>query len=450
MHKPTNTQVKIAVVGHTNAGKTSLLRTLTRDRDFGEVSMRPATTRHSEATRVMVDAAVAIEFDDTPGLEDPMGLLDILHTEHDELRTPGPERLKNFLRSDLAHTDYAQEAKAIKQLLASDLALYVVDAREPVAGKYTDEFVILNLAGKPILAVLNFVASTEANVTAWRKALQNAGIHNIVAYDSVVFEVKDEIRLLSQLALLLPTAETLFERLTAQRLAERRAQSDGAAALIAEMVLQCARYTAPSTTERSALEHRVRERERHCNRELLALFNFVPDDYVSDTLPIEGTEWHVDPFDAQALTELGLGLGSAAAKGAAAGAALDLMTGFTSLGAATVIGGAVGVAIDAGRRLQRYVEREPDDTTTTRISDDTLLFLARRACRLVAELLQRGHAATRPIDALPDLGTPLSCEAELRAILSDARRYQRDVDDHILARITALLAAEFTASPDIE
>ena len=32
--------LKLAVVGHTNVGKTSLLRTLTRDVGFGEVSHR--------------------------------------------------------------------------------------------------------------------------------------------------------------------------------------------------------------------------------------------------------------------------------------------------------------------------------------------------------------------------------------------------------------------------
>ena len=35
--------LKLAVVGHTNVGKTSLLRTLTRDVGFGEVSHRPST-----------------------------------------------------------------------------------------------------------------------------------------------------------------------------------------------------------------------------------------------------------------------------------------------------------------------------------------------------------------------------------------------------------------------
>ena len=42
----------LAVVGHTNVGKTSLLRTLTRDVGFGEVSHRPSTTRHVEGARL--------------------------------------------------------------------------------------------------------------------------------------------------------------------------------------------------------------------------------------------------------------------------------------------------------------------------------------------------------------------------------------------------------------
>ena len=44
--------LKLAVVGHTNVGKTSLLRTLTRDVGFGEVSHRPSTTRHVEGARL--------------------------------------------------------------------------------------------------------------------------------------------------------------------------------------------------------------------------------------------------------------------------------------------------------------------------------------------------------------------------------------------------------------
>ena len=44
----------VAVVGHSNAGKTSLMRTLTRRRDFGEISVHPATTRHVELAELAV------------------------------------------------------------------------------------------------------------------------------------------------------------------------------------------------------------------------------------------------------------------------------------------------------------------------------------------------------------------------------------------------------------
>ena len=40
------TTLKLAVVGHANVGKTSLLRTLIRNSNFGDVSDKPGTTRH--------------------------------------------------------------------------------------------------------------------------------------------------------------------------------------------------------------------------------------------------------------------------------------------------------------------------------------------------------------------------------------------------------------------
>ena len=63
--------LKLAVVGHTNVGKTSLLRTLTRDVGFGEVSHRPSTTRHVEGARLSVDGEPLLDLYDTPGLKTP-------------------------------------------------------------------------------------------------------------------------------------------------------------------------------------------------------------------------------------------------------------------------------------------------------------------------------------------------------------------------------------------
>ena len=62
----------LAVVGHTNVGKTSLLRTLLKDSYFGEVSHHPSTTKHVEGAKLLVEDKTLLEFYDTPGLEDAL------------------------------------------------------------------------------------------------------------------------------------------------------------------------------------------------------------------------------------------------------------------------------------------------------------------------------------------------------------------------------------------
>src|SRR5690606_13177729 len=69
-----NDILRVAVVGHTNTGKTSLLRTLARDAGFGAVSDSAGTTRHVEGLRLMADGSAAVELYDTPGMEDAIAL----------------------------------------------------------------------------------------------------------------------------------------------------------------------------------------------------------------------------------------------------------------------------------------------------------------------------------------------------------------------------------------
>ena len=122
--------LKLAVVGHTNTGKTSLLRTLLRDMYFGEVKNEAATTRHVERALIS-DSQTGenlVALFDTPGLEDASGLMDWLE-DNTASRRDGIERLQQFLASDIAKSDaqgdglnnvledYSQEAKVIRQLL---------------------------------------------------------------------------------------------------------------------------------------------------------------------------------------------------------------------------------------------------------------------------------------------------------------------------------------------
>ena len=144
--------LQLAVVGHTNTGKTSLMRTLLRDAAFGEVKNAAATTRHVETAGIGSTHATLVQLYDTPGLEDAGGVLDWLDT-HTQAQADGIDRIRAFLAAPAAQNEFSQEAKVLRQLAASDAALYVVDAREPVLPKYKDELAVLSLCARPIMPV---------------------------------------------------------------------------------------------------------------------------------------------------------------------------------------------------------------------------------------------------------------------------------------------------------
>ncbi|VFT45005.1 GTPase SAR1 [Pseudomonas aeruginosa] len=231
----------LAVVGHTNTGKTSLLRTLTRDRGFGEVSHRPSTTRHVEGARLSVDGEALLELYDTPGLEDAIALLDYLDAlERPGERLDGPERMARLLDSNEARGRFEQEAKVVRQLLASDAGLYVIDAREPVLAKYRDELAVLAGCGRPLLPVLNFVASPQHREEEWRAALARLGLHALVRFDSVAPPLDGERRLYESLALLLERARPQLDRLIADHETQAAARLRAGQRLIAELLVDVA------------------------------------------------------------------------------------------------------------------------------------------------------------------------------------------------------------------
>ncbi len=85
--------LNLAVVGHTNTGKTSLMRTLLRDTQFGEVKNAAATTRHVEVAQI----GDWVQLYDTPGLEDAGGVLDWLE-DNTSSQTDGIERIELFFK----------------------------------------------------------------------------------------------------------------------------------------------------------------------------------------------------------------------------------------------------------------------------------------------------------------------------------------------------------------
>lgn len=422
--------LKLAVVGHTNVGKTSLLRTLTRDVGFGEVSHRPSTTRHVEGARLSVDGEPLLELYDTPGLEDAIALLDYLERlERPGERLDGPARLERFLQGSEARQRFEQEAKVLRQLLASNAGLYVIDAREPVLAKYRDELEVLANCGKPLLPVLNFVASSQHREPEWREALARLGLHALVRFDSVAPPEDGERRLYESLALLLENARPALQRLIDDQQAQRLARRHSGKRLIAELLLDCAACrrsveAEPAAEARAiaALRQEIRQREQRCVEALLKLYAFRREDAHASDLPLLDGRWGDDLFNPETLKLLGVRLGSGVAAGAAAGAGVDLLVGGLTLGAAALAGAIAGGALQTARNYGSRLMGKLKGKRELTVDDTVLRLLALRQQQLMVALDNRGHAAQDSI-RLGELDEKAWREGKLPEALIKARAH---------------------------
>lgn len=412
-----NNPLSLAVVGHTNTGKTSLLRTLLRDGAFGEVADAPSTTRHVERSAVSDGPDTLVYLYDTPGLEDAGGLLDWLES-HTPSRSDGIERLQLFLDSPEAAADFNQEAKVLRQLLQSDMALYVVDAREPVLNKYKDELTVLSWCAKPVMPVFNFVGGQD--LSAWTTMLARRNLHVYSGFDTVAFDFEGEIRLWDNLATMLPE-RTVLDRLTAMRRREWHQLDGEAKREIAGFLLDVAAYRQETEADGASdgilqtMQAEVRQLERQLQQRLLQIYRF----YQSG---VDTAEWALkafrqDPFDRDLLVQYGIRTGTGAATGALIGMGVDMVTLGGSLGLGAAIGGIIGGVLPNVQDISDKISGRQ----ILRIDAETITLLAARAMDLLDALQKRGHAAQTPVRLQKNSRTPWQPSA-MPSELNKARR----------------------------
>jgi hypothetical protein len=361
---------------------------------------------------LLVDGRPLVELYDTPGLEDSIGLLELLEARRTDRRADWVDLIRDVLDGPECRHRFEQEAKAIRQVLASDVALYVIDARDQVLGKHRDELEILARCARPVVPVLNFIASAEARTGAWRQQLTRLNLHAIAEFDTVVLDEAAEQRLFEKMQSLLDPFRAPLDALIQDRRRGRRELVQGSAELIAELLIDVAAHvrTVPEHDDPALavdpLQQAVRDREQACVNDLLALFRFRPDDYEADALPITDGRWGFDLFSVAALRRFGLKASGGAAAGGLAGLAIDAMTGGLSLGVAAVLGATMGAAWAS---LREHGQRLADvfrGYTQLRVRDETVRLLALRQMDLVRSLLGRGHASQDAVRLAGGASTP--------------------------------------------
>ena len=398
---PKEDYLKLAVVGHTNTGKTSLLRTLLHDADFGEVANAPATTRHVEGAMLRIEQ-LKLQWFDTPGIEDSIALLDYLEQlqQQSGSRLDGPASIERFLDSPESQQRFEQEARVLRQLLACDAGLYVVDVREPVRSKHRDELTILARCGRPLIPVLNFLHHPDNYSEDWKNTLSRLGLHLIIEFDTVAPAIDGEQQLYQKLALVLDDYRQTLNELAEGANKKRQRRRQQGQELLAELLVDVSAFRRQSSSDEEdgiriwqEMQEQVRQREHQFIHDLLSLYRFHQEDYEDELLPISGERWESDLFSSEALKDMGIRVSKGFAAGAMAGATVDIITGGLSLGAGTLVGGLVGGLWQGAEKVGNRILGMLQGYRELTVDDPVLRLLAVRGLRLLDALDRRGHAA---------------------------------------------------------
>jgi hypothetical protein len=209
---PDAAALDLSLVAHTNVGKTSLMRTLTR-RDIGEVADRAHVTERAEA-HVLLETAAGdvLRVWDTPGFGDSVRLLNRLRMSGNPIGWVLTQVWDRF-----ADRPFFCGQQAIRNVREeSDVVLYLVNAAEdPKSAAYVQaELEILAWIGKPVLLLLNQMGpprsreAEAADEAAWSAHLAAfVPARESVGLDAFARCWVQEDRLLAAVGTLVPQAK---------------------------------------------------------------------------------------------------------------------------------------------------------------------------------------------------------------------------------------------------
>ncbi|MCC7328323.1 MAG: DUF3482 domain-containing protein [Burkholderiales bacterium] len=398
--------IELSLISHTNAGKTTLARTLLA-RDVGDVRDAPHVTTESTAFTLVESAAGdSLTLWDTPGFGDSARLARRLQQEGNPVgwfltQVWDRYRDRSFWLTQLAVRNVRDHA---------DVVLYLVNAAEDPgdAGYLTPELAVLAWIGKPVLVLLNQMGpprtagAEAADIARWRAALApHPQVRDVLALDAFARCWVQEFALFSAVeAALPPHRRAVFARLGEAWRVRRWAQFDDAMAALAQPLAAavCARAvvarpamlrrlgtaigvggdSAASDQARAVrgLAQRVDTDLRAAMDRLIAIHDLEGHAAGRIEARLEGDVQHEGPLREGEAAAVGGVL-----SGALTGLAADLAAGGLTFGAGMLTGAVLGALGGAGvARAINVVRGRTDDSLRW---DDAFL------SRLVASMLLR-------------------------------------------------------------
>ncbi|NEQ38469.1 MAG: hypothetical protein F6K40_20235 [Okeania sp. SIO3I5] len=197
--------IRIAVTGHTNSGKTTMIQTLMKQK-IGEIDDRANVTKDVQL------APYEYDFIDTPGFQQANTLL---------LVKKDVIELDSELEKELEY-----EMKAFKAIESSDVILYVVSLETVPERSHEKEIELIVSTQKGVVALLNkgislsqpttdsdAVAKQTTRIERWKDVLHNCGVSKSFVFDAHSHDPGRVVEIYSAIKECLPTnKKSLFER----------------------------------------------------------------------------------------------------------------------------------------------------------------------------------------------------------------------------------------------
>lgn len=444
-------QISLALVSHTNVGKTTLARTLL-GADVGEVRDAPHVTEFADGHLLLqTPEGDRLMLWDTPGFGDSARLARRLKQAE--------QPLLGFLAATwdrIADRPFWSSQQALRAVRdEADVVLYLVNAAESpaAAGYVAPEMDLLHWMGKPVLVLLNQLgaprpaAEEQADLDAWRAHLASRPlVRGVLPLDAFARCWVQEGVLLAQVAGVLDgDARAAMQRLHAAWQAAAEQRFDAAMALLARGLARAAtdrepvptggalrdlarragaalglpRSEDPATVAQQALALRLEQALQQDTAELVALHGLRGSAEAEVMARIAA---HFDvrlPLDEGRAAVVG-GL----VTGALAGLKADIASGGLTLGGGLLAGGLVGAlgAAGAARAVNRLQGREGGEVGW---SDAAVLAQAEAALLryLAVAHFGRGRGDWAAGEAPPHWRTLVADTlAPQRESLADARR----------------------------
>jgi len=354
---------RLAIMGHPNAGKSSVVATLTEN-DRIAIDKRAGTTIESTLYPVVIDGRTVIEFIDTPGFQNPSAILEWFQANEQER-----DLAAAFVKAHRNDPLFAHDCELLAPVAEGAGIVLVVDGSKRIKEKDRVEIELLRLTARPRMAILNNLSRQTRYMEQWQDTLGKA-FNSVREFNAHRATYGERIKLLQALKSIDQRWEARVEEAISAFEHDWDRRTDQAVDTIlgllrdalsfkvsksvksGKVVFQSARDRVREEVLRE-FEDGLRRLEIEAQERIRANFrhhvwNLPPDSILNQDLFSDEVGQALG-LSRQQLAMVGM------AAGAASGGAIDLATAGQSLGAGTLIGAVTGGVLGfmGGRALAK-------------------------------------------------------------------------------------------------